>query len=174
MEAAQRCPYNTVTHVCSPALPPSLLTVSQLLHEAAYGEGSPLGSSPFPLDLGNLDVSEVLAFRARQFVAPNVTVIGNGLSADALEKFASSIAPGTAAVSESPYVGGTVRRRVDAGGRIHTTLAFPAASGQKGSSSLSLLSLPHPPPPPLQARPSLCSRRHSKAKSPAPPTSLPS
>lgn len=113
------------------ALPPPHQSL-QLLYEAAYGEGSALGSSPYALDLGSLDVKDVLAFRARNFVAPNITVIGNGLSAESLEKLASGITSGAAASSESPYVGGVARRRVDAGGRLHTVVAFPAASGQKG------------------------------------------
>lgn len=83
--------------------------------------------------MGKLDVKDVLSFRARNFVAPNVTVIGNGLGADQLEKLASGISSGSAAISESPYVGGVVRRRVDAGGRLHTAVAFPAATGQKGN-----------------------------------------
>lgn len=82
--------------------------------------------------MGSLDAKDVLAFRARNFVAPNVTVIGNGLSADSLEKLASGITSGAAASSDSPYVGGVARRRVDADGSLHTVVAFPAASGQKG------------------------------------------
>lgn len=77
-------------------------------------------------------MKDVLAFRARNFVAPNITIIGNGLGSDALEKLASEISSGSVAISDSPYVGGVVRKRVDAGGRLHTAVAFPAATGQKG------------------------------------------
>eukprot|EP00604_Paraphysomonas_vestita_P003085 CAMPEP_0174818162 /NCGR_PEP_ID=MMETSP1107-20130205/791_1 /TAXON_ID=36770 /ORGANISM="Paraphysomonas vestita, Strain GFlagA" /LENGTH=417 /DNA_ID=CAMNT_0016029647 /DNA_START=80 /DNA_END=1333 /DNA_ORIENTATION=+ len=118
IERNRRCPFQSI---------------SRLIYEAAYGEASSLGSSPYALNLDDLSAADVLAFRQRNFTAPNVTIIANGVSVDTLDKVTSAIPAGDVAKFEQVnYVGGVVRNRVDAGGRLHTAVAFPAANGQNG------------------------------------------
>lgn len=112
------------------ASPKKLLV--DLLHEAAYGETSPMGS-PFLAEHGNLTnlaPESVFKYREHQYTANNLVVASSGLTHDTLKQYTvkylsqlSSSADGTAAVS--PYVGGDARLRMDCGGSTYTALAFP-------------------------------------------------
>ena len=44
-----------------------------MLHEAAYGEGSPLGSSTFALNMNTLSAEDVMSYRAHTYNGNNVT-----------------------------------------------------------------------------------------------------
>jgi hypothetical protein len=44
-----------------------------MLHEAAYGEGSPLGSSTFAVNLNKLSAEDVMSYRAHTYNGNNVT-----------------------------------------------------------------------------------------------------
>lgn len=113
------------------------LQLWELLHEAAYGETSPLGASIFALNTGKICIDSVLAYRRAQFVAGNVTVAANGVSYDRLKGIVaahsgaiSKNAP--AAVAASPYTGGEVRVRRDLDGLTKIGLAFPVPAGEAG------------------------------------------
>jgi len=109
--------------------------VASMLHEAAYGEVSPLGGSVYG-NLKKLAVSDVLEYRAKTFVAGNVVITANGLSSATLESMLSgSMAsfPTASAPPSSvscPYVGGVEKTRTDLNGMTYLGLAFPIPAGE--------------------------------------------
>jgi len=111
------------------------MQLMELLHEAAFGENTPLGSSFFATNLDRLTSGDVTAFRAKNFTSGQMVVTTTGgLSHDALKQLAEvhlhglpSSKPMTAAAS--PYVGGDMRVRTDLDGESHLALAFPVPAG---------------------------------------------
>lgn len=113
------------------------LQLQELLHEAAYGEVSPLGSSRFATNAKKIDVDSVLEFRSNNFVSGNLVVTANGISQDKLKSILllhGDLLPNGPAspVVPSPYTGGQVRQRVDLDGQTHLGVAFPVPSGEAG------------------------------------------
>lgn len=110
--------------------------LTELLHEAAYGDGTPMGSSLFANDLKKLDVGDVMEYRLRNFKTNNLTVLANGLALNSLESSVKGFLSSSEAVPvtniPSGYVGGTARMRADLGGDTHLAIAFPAPSGAAG------------------------------------------
>ncbi len=111
---------------------------AQLLHEAAFGEASALGSSAFASNLNKLAVADVLQYRASHFVQGNVVVAGNGISQDRLDaavnKGASAIPAGAARTqAASAFVGGEVKVRTDLEGSSRFGLAFHVPAGEAGT-----------------------------------------
>jgi predicted Zn-dependent peptidase len=110
-----------------------------MLHEASYGEGSPLGSSMFPASVKKLSANEIVAFRKSRFTASNIVVSSTGIPHDTVKKvvqyyFNAMPKTGDSTSPDSPYVGGDVRVRADLGGKTYLGLAFPIASGHTGQS----------------------------------------
>lgn len=110
----------------------------QLLHEAAFGEASALGSSIYAPNLKKLSVSDVLQYRAAHFVQGNVVVSGNGIAQERLDaavnQWASAIPAGAARpVPTSAFVGGEVKVRTDMGGASRFGLAFHVPAGDAGT-----------------------------------------
>jgi len=109
--------------------------VTELLHDAAFGENTPLGGSLYAANLDKLDVDAVLAFRAAHFTAPRITVAASGgVSHDALKQMVECYlhsAPAGAAspVPASPYQGGELKVRKDLDGQTYLGLAFPVPAG---------------------------------------------
>jgi len=129
----------------------------ELLHEAAFGETSPLGSSKYAQNLDRLDTQHVLGYRATHFLADNIIVAASGISHDKLkslvDKYVGDIKQCTASQTHtnvelqvspiptpkspticpldapSPYVGGIAKLRLDLDGVSHTGLAFPIPTG---------------------------------------------
>jgi hypothetical protein len=69
--------YTTLHHLTS-------LPRTQMLHEAAYGEDSPLGSSMYNSNLNKLTAEDIMIFRQQNYNANNITgkrilVIGIGI-----------------------------------------------------------------------------------------------
>lgn len=110
--------------------------LTELLHEAAYGDGTPLGSSLFASDLKKLDVDAVMEFRLRNFKASNLVIAGEGLALSALQSSLSHYLPSKEAnpVPRAPsaFTGGSVRVRADLGGDTHLAIAFPSKAGLAG------------------------------------------
>jgi len=109
----------------------------ELVHEAAFGEASALGSSQFATNLKKLSLAETLQFRAANFVRGNVVVAANGISQDrlngALNKYSSVIPAGKAsAPASSAFVGGEVKVRTDLDGSSRLGLAFAVPAGDAG------------------------------------------
>ncbi len=130
--------------------------ISQLLHEAAYGETAPLGGSVFAQNVDRLKHEDVIAYRKTHFVADNIVVAASGISHEKLSALVEQHVEGgknatgvssvmgidlnvtpisthkseTAALSTaSPFVGGVAKLRVDVGGESHLGLAFATPSG---------------------------------------------
>lgn len=109
-----------------------------MLHEAAYGDGTPMGSSLYASDLKKLDVGDVMEYRLRNFKTDNLTVLANGLALDTLEgttkRFLDSAEAVPVTAIPSAFTGGSVRVRADLGGDTHVAVAFPAQAGAAGES----------------------------------------
>ena len=103
----------------------------QLLHTAAYGEETPLGSSlvPFARVFEELDISAVLAYRARTYVSSGLVVTASGISAlnlkSLLETHLAALPKGDYTPLPSPFVGGEVRVTADLKGATTAGLGFP-------------------------------------------------
>jgi len=110
------------------------ITLSELLHESIFGETSPLGSSIFANKLDDVSFDDVLSYRTKVFVAGNTSVVGSGISHDALKSLVEAylvLPAGTAPAPASPYVGGETRLRADLG-TTHAALAFGISGPQSG------------------------------------------
>lgn len=108
--------------------------VSDMLHEAAFGEVSTLGAPIFATNLGKLAISDVMDYRTKHFVSENVTITANGISNAALSALVdeATYMPSAGAdtvAATCPYVGGEMRVRADLGGHTFLGLAFPTPSG---------------------------------------------
>jgi predicted Zn-dependent peptidase len=110
--------------------------LTELLHEAAYGDGTPMGSSLYASDLKKLDVGDVMEYRLRNFKTNNLTVLANGLALTSLETSVKSFLPSSETPSltsiPSNFTGGSVRVRADLAGDTHVAVAFPAQAGSAG------------------------------------------
>lgn len=124
----------------------------ELLHEAAYGEESGLGSSRFASSVRRIDMEAVLEYRRHTFVSNNLVVTANGISNDKLKVLLSLHgdllinSSSTTTTASSPYVGGHVRVRVDLDGNNNNNntnlgVAFPVPSGDAGKPYLLLSEL---------------------------------
>jgi predicted Zn-dependent peptidase len=122
-------------HTSYPSTPQSQLL--ELIHEAAYGENTPLGSSFFSSNLDSLDVKDVYSFRKSVFTAGNVVVSASGIPHEALvqaiECYLHALPAGKPATPSSPYVGGDIKVKADLDGETHVALAFPFPAGNEGT-----------------------------------------
>lgn len=116
----------------------------QLLHEAAYGEETPLGSPflPSKREFKALSAEAVLAFRARTYASSNLIVTASGISAANLKVLLESHLHGLPKGGEkaislppSPYMGGDVKVKADLEGKTVLGLGFNVA-GAKGAELL--------------------------------------
>jgi predicted Zn-dependent peptidase len=110
-----------------------------MIHEAAFGERSPLGSSIYAEDLDSLSPAAVSSFRSTNFVASNLVVsLSGGVPHDQVKKmiethFCSLPASKNNAVRPaSPYIGGDRKVRINLGGETYMSLAFPTPAGEGG------------------------------------------
>ena len=108
---------------------------TQLIHEAAYGEGSPLGSSIYADSLESLAPADVLAYRHKYFTATNTIVTSSGGLPHAdlkalTECYFSGLPKGEPSSFPSPFIGGEARVKAAAEG-AYAALAFGTAAGKK-------------------------------------------
>ena len=117
--------------------------LSELLHEAAYGEATPMGSSTFATDLHHLAPEAVLAYRQHQYTANNLVIASSGLSHANLktlsEKYLKSLVAGAARPVSSPYTGGDAKLKGDYNGKTYCALAFPVVNPTKPYNVLRVL-----------------------------------
>ena len=116
------------------ASPPQIL--SELLHEAAFGEESPMGASFFSGDLASLAISEVQSYRRDNFVPHNIVIATQGLPFEDVEgyaeKYLALASKGEAKAKKaasSTYTGGEARQKANLAGSTYTAVAFPVPSG---------------------------------------------
>eukprot|EP00286_Rhodomonas_abbreviata_P028184 CAMPEP_0181312168 /NCGR_PEP_ID=MMETSP1101-20121128/13543_1 /TAXON_ID=46948 /ORGANISM="Rhodomonas abbreviata, Strain Caron Lab Isolate" /LENGTH=390 /DNA_ID=CAMNT_0023418981 /DNA_START=121 /DNA_END=1293 /DNA_ORIENTATION=+ len=106
----------------------------ELVHEAAFGEESGLGSSMFAANLNKLGMGAVEAYRAAHFVRSNLSVAASGMSqerlAEVVQRCAETIPEGAAAKPTTcAYTGGSAQKRADMDGNSVLGLAFPVPAG---------------------------------------------
>jgi len=115
--------------------------MAELLHEAAYGEATPMGSS-FLANNCNLDSlcpDDVFKYRQHQYVGSNLVISANGISIERLQQYAEKYfkqlpknsvdGSAQAGLPSCSYVGGDVRHKADCNGMTYFTLAFPVPAG---------------------------------------------
>ena len=111
------------------------LQLVELLHDAAFGESTPLGASTYASKLDKLCQDEVMAYRHAHFTAPRMTVAASGgVSHESLKQmvecYLHSVPAGSAVtVPASPYQGGDMKVRADMDGMTYLGLAFPVPAG---------------------------------------------
>lgn len=112
--------------------------VSELVHEASFGENTPLGGSVYAPSLNGLLATDVLHFRNTQFSANNLLIAVHGAcSASAVvdqiqAQTANGLAVGDAASFGAGFIGGEMRVRESIGGATKASLAFSAPAGNSG------------------------------------------
>ena len=125
-----------------------MLVSMQLLHEAAFGENTPLGSTLLSTSLDNVDENSVLSFRSENFKTGNFVISADGLSHDTLKEVVEcqfhGLSTGRTSVAASPYIGGDIRVRADLGGVTYVGLAFPVPLTQQGISILNFKYISYP------------------------------
>lgn len=112
--------------------------IHELVHAAAFGEGSPLGASLYAASESQVSAADALAFRNETFVSGNLVVSGSGVEQKTLEELVARYAGQwlprgpRRVVKQSPFLGGELRQRADLGGAVLASLAFPAPIGEQG------------------------------------------
>ena len=117
------------------------MKIGQLIHAAAFGEASPLGSSIFADKVDDVSVEAAMEYRADNFVSGNLVVSGSGISQARLSEIVQTASFPQGArrvVKDSPFFGGETRQKADLKGAVHIALAFPAPIGESGSIILCL------------------------------------
>ena len=110
-----------------------IVSSDQLIHEAAYGEGSAFGSSFYASCLSKVCAAEALSFRAAQFKSGGTCLAVSGVEHKIAQAWAETslqdLAAGSVKAPEVSFVGGDVRLRADTDGVSHVALAFPVPAG---------------------------------------------
>ena len=115
--------------------------LDDLLHEAAYGENSPLGRPNKATSSLRAEVCDLMAFRANTYTAGNLVVTGSGISHEVLRAAVDGtfhLAEGKDAMPASAYTGGDIKVRTDLSGVSHAGIAFPVPSGAGAGSYIVL------------------------------------
>lgn len=107
--------------------------LNDAIHEAAYGENTPFGSSLYSSNLDNLNAEDIKAFKDDHFKTSNLIVAATGVSHDTLTKVIDTAftgMPSSAATTSvaTPYIGGELKIK-KAGDSTNVALAFPVPSG---------------------------------------------
>jgi hypothetical protein len=108
--------------------------LEDLLHEAAYGENSPLGKPVLNSACLNAATCDIMSYRGNTFAANNLVVTGTGISHDNLRalvdaNFSSMKSGAKIIAAPSPFVGGETKVRADLSGVTHAGIAFSVSSG---------------------------------------------
>lgn len=110
--------------------------LSELIHEASYGEGSPFGSSFYASDLSQLSGMDTLAFRSSNLKAGSTFIAASGVESKSLQTWAEtafqSLAAGVTQKPASKFVGGDVKLKAETHGAAYAAIAFPVPSGDAG------------------------------------------
>jgi len=103
------------------------IALSELLHEAAFGELSPMGSSLYARSLDDLSNTIVRDYRNRLYTGGNTLVAASGISHESLkglvEKYMGTMSNTRGSLAPSPYTGGDVRVKAKVG-TTYATVAF--------------------------------------------------
>ena len=107
--------------------------LSELIHEAAYGEGTPFGSSFYAPNLKKLSGKEVLNFRSGNLNAGSTFIAASGVEAKSVQTWAEtafqSLSTGNTKAPSAAFQGGDVKIKAETDGMTYSALAFPIPSG---------------------------------------------
>jgi len=131
--------------------------LSDLIHEAAYGETSPMGQPWLASKIDNVDTSAVVGYRAANYKTGNLVVSATGIAHDKLKQYVecyfNSLPKGQGKAPAAPYVGGDIKVRADLNGETYLGLAFPTPAGEASkpysvlysliSTKIAAMKLPH-------------------------------
>lgn len=112
--------------------------LTELLHDASYGENTPLGSSRFAHSLDDLTPTDVIHYRNSVFSSDNLRIAVHGDIAGSKaknileDKCASGFATGSRPIV-SPFTGGEIRVREHTGGLTRVGLSFALPAGDEKS-----------------------------------------
>lgn len=110
--------------------------LSELIHEAAYGDGTPYGSSFYAPSLEKLTGMDVLAFRSTNFKSGSTLIAASGVEAKSVQAWAEtsfqSLPTGTIKAPSAVFVGGDAKLKADTDGAAYVALAFPVPAGDAG------------------------------------------
>lgn len=111
-----------------------------MLHEAAFGENTPLGSPLYPANVQAVDPQKVISFRDSKFIAKNIVVTASGIPHDDLKQVVEFHLHGlpnveVAKLDDSPFVGGEIRVKADFNGGTYLGLGFPVPALDDGKRS---------------------------------------
>jgi predicted Zn-dependent peptidase len=110
--------------------------LSELIHEAAYGEGTPFGSSIYAPNLKGLSGKEVLNFRSANLNAGSTFIAASGVEAKSVQTWAEtafqSLATGTTKAPSTTFKGGDIKLKAETSGMAYSALAFPIPAGDAG------------------------------------------
>lgn len=108
------------------------LLLIEAIHQAAYGNDTPLGRT-FYVNPKKLTDEDLRAYTANLYTAGNMTIVGAGVSHDALVAAAEKAFGSTTGSSTTPaaakFVGGASLTRTDCSG-THVALTFDAGSSR--------------------------------------------
>merc|ERR1711871_362509 len=111
-----------------------LSVLSELIHEASYGDGSPFGSSFFASDLSQLRGVDTLEFRSSNVKAGSTYITASGVESESLQTWAEtafqSLSTGSAKAPSTKFVGGDIKLKAETKGTTYTAVAFPIPSGE--------------------------------------------
>lgn len=120
--------------------------LAELLHEASFGELTPLGGSVYAESLDKLDELQVLQFATENLDTEKIVVAASGVSHDKVKQlveaaFNNFVHIPSPKVAPSPFTGGEVRIRKDLDGASYVALGLPAspASYQANKALVQLL-----------------------------------
>eukprot|EP01006_Ploeotia_vitrea_P019766 TRINITY_DN52006_c0_g1_i1.p1 TRINITY_DN52006_c0_g1~~TRINITY_DN52006_c0_g1_i1.p1 ORF type:complete len:434 (-),score=12.37 TRINITY_DN52006_c0_g1_i1:52-1353(-) len=121
--------------------------LDELLHEAAYGEATPMGSSQFAEDLSQLKPESILSYRNHQYTANNLIIAGSGLTSEMLKNYTDKYLNDLSNTGDNnnnnnvtyQYSGGDAKLKGNFNGKTYVALAFPSDSKDKAYNVLKLL-----------------------------------
>lgn len=105
------------------------------MHEAAFGENSPLGQSFFANSLDSLAASDVLAYRAANYTTGNIVATASGIPHATFKAMMEcnlhDLPVQPSSVPASPYIGGDIKVRTSTSGPSYLGLGFPIPAGEE-------------------------------------------
>jgi predicted Zn-dependent peptidase len=105
------------------------------MHEAAFGENSPLGQSFFANSLDSLEASDVLSYRAANYTTGNIVATASGIPHATFKAMMEcnlhDLPVQPSSVPASPYMGGDIKVRTSTSGLSHLGLGFPIPVGEE-------------------------------------------
>jgi len=117
--------------------------LKELIHEAAFGEGSPMGLPFYLANPEKISAESLISFRDSNRIGGNIIVSGSGISHESLKALVETWfgdLPSGAFAASSSYVGGEAKSKTETDGISYLGLAFPLPNDTAGQILCKLLS----------------------------------